>query len=118
MDRTIAHALAVNPLNWHVLLETLADGNFAAWVAELPESRVISESEEGAIATLEALIEPRITNIKVLQFDTESPRINPWRELFGLYKDSKYFDEVMEIIQSERDRLGDEDIDPKFYMPN
>lgn len=117
MNLPIAHPFIPTPPHWHVLLETLADGNFAAWVAELPESRVISESEEEAIATLEASLEKRINNIKVIHFDTESTRVTPWRGLFGLYKDSKYFDEVMDIIQAERDRLGDEDIDPQFYMP-
>ncbi len=43
---------------------------------------------------------------------------NPWKPLFGLYKDVPAYEDVIAIIQADRDALGDEEIDPGFYMPN
>jgi hypothetical protein len=38
-------------------------------------------------------------------------------KMFGAFKDDVYFDQVMDIIIAERDALGDDEIDPAYYMP-
>jgi hypothetical protein len=45
-----------------------------------------------------------------------APEKNPWVEMFGAFKDDVYFDEVMAIIQADRDALGDDELDPAYYM--
>lgn len=42
---------------------------------------------------------------------------NSWKDLFGIFKDDAYFQEVVEIIQAEREALGDEEIDSAYYEP-
>jgi hypothetical protein len=44
-----------------------------------------------------------------------APATNPWLTMFGAFKDDVYFDQVMDIIQAERDALGDDEIDPAYY---
>ena len=94
------------------------------YIAECPEIGTVDQGEtieaafEGLkIATqlyLESFPMPEIslrfmTNMEVTMFTA-------WRNLFGLFKDDRYFDEVLDIIQAERDSLGDEDLDPEFYQ--
>jgi hypothetical protein len=40
---------------------------------------------------------------------------NPWLEMFGAFRDSVYFDDVVKIIEADRAALGDEDVDPAVY---
>jgi hypothetical protein len=37
--------------------------------------------------------------------------------MFGAFRDSVDFDDVVKIIEAERAALGDEDVDPAFYLP-
>jgi hypothetical protein len=41
---------------------------------------------------------------------------SPWVKMFGAFKDDVYFDQVMAIIQADRDALGDDELDPSYYM--
>jgi hypothetical protein len=50
-----------------------------------------------------------------LPVDLSAPETNPWVKMFGAFKDDVYFDQVMDIIQAERDALGDDEIDPAYY---
>jgi hypothetical protein len=45
-----------------------------------------------------------------------APAISPWVKMFGTFEDDVYFDEVMAIIQADRDALGDNELDPAYYM--
>jgi hypothetical protein len=45
-----------------------------------------------------------------------APAISPWVKMFGTFKDDVYFDQVMAIIQADRDALGDDELDPSYYM--
>jgi hypothetical protein len=45
-----------------------------------------------------------------------APATNPWVKMFGAFKDDVYFEEVMAIIQADRDALGDDELDPAYYM--
>jgi hypothetical protein len=54
--------------------------------------------------------------VKTLDSGQVEPNLtNPWMKLFGLFKDDPYFDDVVNIMQAERDTLGDEEIDPAYY---
>ena len=53
-------------LTWHFLVETLGPEQVAAWVAELPDCRVVAESREVAIAALETFLKQRLAKIQVM----------------------------------------------------
>jgi hypothetical protein len=54
-----------------------------------------------------------------LSVSASTTDLNPWVPLFGTFEDNRYryFEEVMAIIEAEREALGDEEIDPAFYQP-
>jgi predicted RNase H-like HicB family nuclease len=96
-------------------------GKIAASVMEFPNCRVEAETRETAISELKVLLAEHLQQIEMVpvKISLSNPLLtsNPWINLFGVFKDRHYFEEVMAIIQAEREKLGDEDIDPSFYMP-
>jgi predicted RNase H-like HicB family nuclease len=104
-----------------LVLSQQASGNVTASALEFPNCHVEAETRETAIANLKLLLAQCLENVEMVSvripLSHSLPVSHPWRELSGVLKDSQYFDEVMEIIQSEREKLGDEEIDPSFYMP-
>ena len=107
-------------MNLTLLVKTLESGQVAASVLELPGYRVEAESKELAIDRLRITLLDNLKDAEALpwQIPVNLPSLseNPWKNLFGLFKDDRYFDEVLDIIQAERDSLGDEDLDPEFYQ--
>jgi predicted RNase H-like HicB family nuclease len=104
-----------------LVLAQQASGRVTASVMEFPSCHVEAETRQTAIADLKILLARHLQNVEMVPVKISlSPPFsasNPWSELSGVFKDSQYFDEVMEIIQSEREKLSDEEIDPSFYMP-
>ena len=107
-------------MNLTLLVKTLESGQVAASVLELPGYRVEAESKELAIDRLRVTLLDNLKDAEALPWhipvSLPSLSENPWKNLFGLFKDDRYFDEVLDIIQAERDSLGDEDLDPEFYQ--
>ena len=107
-------------MNLTLLVKTLESGQVAASVLELPGYRVEAESKELAIDRLRITLLDNLKDAEALpwQIPVNLPSLseNPWKNLFGLFKDDRYFDEVIDIIQAERDSLGDEELDPEFYQ--
>ncbi len=107
-------------MNLTLLVKTLESGQVAASVLELPGYRVEAESKELAIDRLRITLLDNLKDAEALpwQVAVSLPSLseNPWKNLFGLFKDDRYFDEVLDIIQAERDSLGDEELDPEFYQ--
>ena len=104
-----------------LVLAQQVSGKVTASAMEFPNCHVEAETRETAIADLKSLLSQRLQNVEMVPVriplsNALSPS-NPWNELCGVFKDSQYFDEVMEIIQAEREKLGNEDIDPSFYLP-
>ncbi|GAP94619.1 hypothetical protein [Leptolyngbya sp. NIES-2104] len=104
-----------------VLVKSLESGQFEASALEMPAYRVEAESRESAINALKNVLLDQVKDVEVLSLRLPvpvSPTVeNPWQKLFGIFQDDPYFDEVVEIIQAEREALGDEEIDPAYYMP-
>jgi hypothetical protein len=107
-----------------LVLTRQASGKVAASVLEIleiPNCHVEAETRETAIADLKILLAQRLQNVEMvpvrIPLSHPLPASNPWSELSGVFKDSQYFGEVIEIIQAEREKLGDEEIDSSFYMP-
>jgi hypothetical protein len=109
-------------MNLTFLVKTLKPGQVKASVLELPAYQVESSSKASAIADLKALLLDQIQGAEILswQFPMDSSLLpdTPWKRLFGLFRDDPYYDQVLDIIQAERDALGDEDLDPAYYMTN
>ena len=107
-------------MNLTLLVKTLESGQVAASVLELPGYRVEAESKELAIDRLRITLLDNLKDAETLpwQIPVSLPSLseNPWKNLFGLFKDDRYFDEVLDIIQAERNSLGDEELDPEFYQ--
>ena len=106
-------------MNLTLLVKRLASGRVAASVLEFPGYRVEAASQEAAIADLRTTLLDNLQDIEALpwQIPVELPSLsaNPWKQLFGSFKDDAYFKEVLDIIQADRDGLGDEDLDAAYY---
>jgi hypothetical protein len=98
---------AAAPMTWHLLVETLHNGQVAAWVAELPDCRVVAASREAAIAQLEPLVQERMAAIEVLpspfQSQVSDPKPHPITEFFGIFKDDPDFAEIVAQMRAERE---------------
>jgi predicted RNase H-like HicB family nuclease len=117
------HLQSGSPTDMEVtlVLTQQASGKVTASALEIPNCHIEAETREMAIANLKLLLAQRLENVEMvpvrIPLSHPLPVSNPWSDLAGVLKDSQYFDEVIEIIQSEREKLGDADIDPSFYMP-
>jgi hypothetical protein len=87
----------------HMILETLADGQVVAWVAELPDCRVVAESRESAIAALEPLVNERMMKVEVRPFSITVPTEHPIAKFIGMFKDDPDFAEIVAEMRAERE---------------
>jgi hypothetical protein len=102
-------------MNLTMLVKILDSGQVEASVLEFPGCRIEASSREIAIDQLRTTLIDRLQDTELLAFEIPVNRANPWMKLFGLFKDDPYFDDVVNIMQAERDALGDEEIDPAYY---
>ena len=110
-------------MNLTMLVKTLDSGQVEASVLEFPGCRIEASSRDIAILVpggaandqLRTTLIDRLQDTELLAFEIPVNRANPWMKLFGLFKDDPYFDDVVNIMQAERDALGDEEIDPAYY---
>jgi hypothetical protein len=111
-----------------LLVKTMPSGQVEASVLEIPSCRVQSDTRDSAIAALKSNLVTEMQDTEVLDWklplndlrsvaDHQTSTPSAWKTMFGAFKNDTYFEEVMEIIQAERDALGDEEIDPAYYMP-
>jgi predicted RNase H-like HicB family nuclease len=104
-----------------LMLKPQASGGYVASVIEFPSCQVEAETKEAAIALIREQWQAQIDQAEFVPLSLPRPdqeiSESPWKQLFGLYKDVPAFEDVMAIIQAERDALGDEPIDPGFYLP-
>jgi predicted RNase H-like HicB family nuclease len=104
-----------------LMLEPQESGRFIASVMEFPACRVEADSREAAIALVHQQWQTQIKRAEFMPLSLPlrmtNSVVNPLGQLFGLYKDEPAFEDVVAIIQAERDALGDEPIDPGFYSP-
>jgi predicted RNase H-like HicB family nuclease len=94
------------PIPWHLLLETLADGKITAWVAELPDCRIVADTREAAIAQLDASLEQRLGAIEVVPSSLPSPQPTeqplPINDLPSLPQNDPYWLELMAELRASR----------------
>jgi hypothetical protein len=107
-------------LRMTLLLQTLESGEITASVLEFPDCRVQAATREGAIAALNILLSDRLQNTDIVALElpipvSSSPE-NPWKKLFGLFKDDPDFAEIVAEIRAEREVDDDSEIDPSVYL--
>jgi hypothetical protein len=102
-------------MNLTMLVKTLDSGQVEASVLEFPGCRIEASSRDIAIDQLRTTLIDRLQDTELLSFDVPINLSNPWVKLFGLFKEDPYFDDVVNIMQAERNALGDEEIDPAYY---
>jgi hypothetical protein len=104
------------------MLEPQASGRFVASAVEFPTCRVEAATREAAIALVADRLQAQLDHVEFVPLNLsllDRPQAeHPWQHLFGLYKDVPAYEEVMAIIQADREALDDEDIDLEFYMPS
>jgi hypothetical protein len=110
MSLSLSQPTPAIALTWHILIETLEQGRVSGWIAELPECRVIAESQEAAIAALEVLLNQRMATIKVmpLQLAAENSE-NPWLKVGGALKDDPSFVEWSDRFWDEKQQNSEDD---------
>jgi hypothetical protein len=99
-------------LDWHIVLETLADGQVAAWIAEWPDCRVTAAGREDAIEQLQVRLDERAKSFEVIAFPMNvSPphEKNPWKPFYGALKDDPSFCVWAEAFWAEKQRSHDDD---------
>jgi hypothetical protein len=103
-----------------LLVKTMPSGQVEASVLEIPSCRVQSDTRDSAIAALKSSLVTEMQDTEILGWKLpldRTPTPSAWKTMFGAFKNDIYFEEVMEIMKAERDALGDEEIDPAYYMP-
>jgi hypothetical protein len=102
-----------------VMVEPFAVEQFVASVVEFPGCRVEAGTKAAAIAGVRQQLSDRLgkAEFEVVTVPMEGGGDNPWLEMFGGFRDSVSFEDVVGIIEAERAALGDGDVDPSFYMP-
>jgi hypothetical protein len=99
-------------LDWHIVLETLADGQVAAWIAEWPDCRVTAAGREDAIGQLQVRLDERAKSFEVIAFPMSvslPQEENPWKPFYGALKDDPSFCAWAEEFWAEKQRSHDDD---------
>jgi hypothetical protein len=111
MNLPIATVKAATPMAWHLMVESLADGQVAAWVAELPDCRVVAASRDAAIAQLEPLVDERMAGIDAMEFQ---PQLNsftaaehPALKFIGIFENDPDFADILADMRVERELTTD-----------
>ncbi len=106
-------------MNLTLLVKRLESGRVTASALEFPGYRVEAASQEAAIESLRTTLIDHLQDAEAIpwQIPVNLPSLSThtWKQLFGLFKDDAYFEEVLDIMQADRDALGDEELDAAYY---
>jgi hypothetical protein len=113
MNLAVPKPQSLNTLSWHILLESQADGQVAAWVAEWPDCRVVAESREMAIAALKAMLEDKGKTIEIepllIQPVAAETSGHPMMKFVGIFQDDPDFIAWHDRLWAEKQRNKDND---------
>jgi predicted RNase H-like HicB family nuclease len=97
-------------LDWHIVLETLADGQVAAWIAEWPDCRVTAAGREDAIDAVKQALDEKSEMASVLAQSIELiPLEHPVMKFVGALKDDPIFCAWADEFWAEKQRSHDDD---------
>jgi hypothetical protein len=97
-------------LDWHIVLETLADGQVAAWIAEWPDCRVTAAGREDAISAVKQALGEKSEMAAVLAQSIELiPLEHPVMKCVGMLKDDPSFCAWADAFWAEKQRSHDDE---------
>jgi predicted RNase H-like HicB family nuclease len=103
-----------------LMLEPQASGGFVASAVEFPGCRVAAATREDAIALVSDRLQAQLDHVEFvplsLSLRDKPPAENPWKPLFGLYKDDPDFAEIAAAMRAEREVEDDSEVDPSVYQ--
>jgi hypothetical protein len=108
------------PLDWHIVLETLADGQVAAWIAEWPDCRVTAGGREAAIESVKQSLANKLEAVEVVslpipfapqtvELASEAPPEHPAMKFVGILKDDPNFAAWADGFWAEKQRSHDDE---------
>jgi broad specificity phosphatase PhoE len=108
------------PLDWHIVLETLADGQVAAWIAEWPDCRVTAVGREEAIGSVKQSLADKLEAVEVVSFPipftrqtvelaSEKSQEHPVMKFVGALKDDPDFNAWADEFWAEKQRSHDDE---------
>jgi hypothetical protein len=97
-------------LDWHIVVESLTDGQVAAWIAQWPDCRVVSGSRDEAIEAVRSALNQRLGTIEVLpvMIDVVVPE-HPIMKFVGIFKDDPTFIAWADEFWAEKQRSHDDE---------
>ncbi|MBD2772787.1 hypothetical protein [Iningainema tapete] len=100
-----------------ILLESLASGNVAASIFELPDCRVEAQTRAEAITQIKAAFLERLKHIETISWDVPVQASEPaWMKFAGVFKSDSDFQEIMQKIRAERNSNDESEVDPSYYL--
>jgi predicted RNase H-like HicB family nuclease len=107
-------------LDWHIVLETLADGQVAAWIAEWPDCRVTAAGREDAIASVKQSLAAKLEAVEVVSLPIPLARQSielapgalaehPAMKFVGVLKDDPNFAAWADGFWAEKQRSHDDE---------
>jgi hypothetical protein len=107
-------------LDWHIVLETLADGQVAAWIAEWPDCRVTAAGREDAIGAVKQSLAVKLEAVEVVSlpmpFARQSIELapgasaeHPAMKFVGILKDDPNFAAWADGFWAEKQRSHDDE---------
>jgi predicted RNase H-like HicB family nuclease len=113
MNLAVSKAESTSVLSWHILLESQADGQVVAWVAEWPDCRVVAESREMAIESLKVMLDEKGKTIEIepllIQSVAAAAPEHPMMKFVGVFQDDPDFMAWHDRLWAEKQRSKDND---------
>lgn len=111
---------STSQLDWHIVLETLADGQVAAWIAEWPDCRVTAAGREEAIGAVKQSLAAKLETVEVVSvsmpFATQAIELAPGERVehpalkfVGILKDDPNFAAWADAFWAEKQRNHDDE---------
>jgi hypothetical protein len=97
-------------LDWHIVVESLTDGQVAAWIAQWPDCRVVAGSRDEAVEAVRSALNQRMGRIEVLpvMIDVGVPE-HAMMKFVGIFKDDPTFITWADEFWAEKQRSHDDD---------
>jgi hypothetical protein len=102
MNSPIASPMNSVAQPFQAIVEILANGQVAAWVAEFQDSKVIAADRTTAIVELEKILKKRLESIErvVIEVERDIQRIDT---LPSIPADDRYFKDLMATFRADRE---------------
>ena len=95
--------------NYDVLIEQKGKDKITATLLGWQDFQTEGATKEEALDKLRQILNKRLQKTEIVSLEIELPQTkHPWMEFAGMYKDNPLFDEVLEDIQTNRQKIDQE----------